>query len=338
MAIRQQSQRGHRAAFATGFTLVELLVVIAIIGILIGLLLPAVQYARESGRRNACANNLKQWADAALHHESSQGFLPTCGWGPGWVGSPDWGYGADQPGGWVYNSLPYIDAGPLHDLGVSGAMSTDTIKRMLQTPVVVANCPTRRRSECYSCTSSSSFKSRNLSNSVVSGSADSVARCDYAINVGKLDVVEPKTAPSAIPTGSPVDPQAPKWDGVSYQCSEVKMAMIRDGASNTLLMGEKFVMPSHYTDAGPGDSGTMYSGMAADICRSSCTQPIQDSDNPSAGIANSQKGFGSAHATGFHTVFCDGSLHRLSFNIDIGTLRALSTRAGGEIIDSSMIR
>ena len=101
-----------------GFTLVELLVVIAIIGILIGLLLPAVQQARESGRIAACSNNVKQIGLAMKQHESAHNYFPVSGWGWGWVGDPDRGTGLAQPGGWIYNSLPYMDLQNLHDMGM----------------------------------------------------------------------------------------------------------------------------------------------------------------------------------------------------------------------------
>ncbi len=100
-----------------GFTLVELLVVIAIIGILIALLLPAVQAAREAARLLQCKNNVKQMALACLSHEETHGHLPASGWGYRWAGDPDKGFGSDQPGGWHYNILPFMEQATLHDLG-----------------------------------------------------------------------------------------------------------------------------------------------------------------------------------------------------------------------------
>src|SRR3954469_8325737 len=100
-----------------GFTLVELLVVIAIIGILVALLLPAVQAAREAARRTQCQNHLKQMATGMMLHEAANKFLPVGGWCAVRSGDPDLGYGRAQPGGWPYNILSYIEETALHDMG-----------------------------------------------------------------------------------------------------------------------------------------------------------------------------------------------------------------------------
>jgi prepilin-type N-terminal cleavage/methylation domain-containing protein len=89
-----------------GFTLVELLVVIAIIGVLVALLLPAVQAAREAARKTQCRNNLRQIAIAALSHESIHKHYPTGGWGFKWIGWRDAGAGRQQPGAGPSTSSP----------------------------------------------------------------------------------------------------------------------------------------------------------------------------------------------------------------------------------------
>src|SRR5690606_25596315 len=120
-----------------GFTLVELLVVIAIIGVLIALLLPAVQAAREAGRRAKCQNNLKQLGLALLTHHDVYKQFPGGGWGHRWVGVPDRGSGPQQPGSWSYQVLPYLEQTPLHDLGqgASGSAAEVAISTRLATPL-----------------------------------------------------------------------------------------------------------------------------------------------------------------------------------------------------------
>ena len=135
------------------FTLVELLVVIAIIGILIALLLPAVQAAREAARRMQCSNHLKQLGVAAHGHASATRRFPTGGWGYAWIGNPTRGTDRRQPGGWIYNLLPYLEQKHLHamPIGQTLAEKKAATSTLISTAVATMNCPSRRAAQPYGC-------------------------------------------------------------------------------------------------------------------------------------------------------------------------------------------
>ena len=134
-----------------GLTLVELLVVIAIIGVLVALLLPAVQAAREAARRTQCKSNLKNVGLALLNHHDTQGFFPSGGWGFQWMPDPDAGYGREQPGSWFYSLLEFIEEGSLRNIGAGLPQNqkAEALRQLIVAPISVLNCPSRRAASPY---------------------------------------------------------------------------------------------------------------------------------------------------------------------------------------------
>ena len=326
-----------------GFTLVELLVVIAIIGILMALLLPAVQMAREAARRTQCKNNLKQMALACVHHVDVHRHLPTGGWSWGWAGEPDRGFNRRQPGGWHYNILPYVEQEDLRQLGggLSGAAKTDALKEATETPVSVFHCPSRRRAIPYPYVHPSPYFN--------TGQLSVIGRSDYAACSGDMDGEMSgnlKIPPSLQAGDSWSEVQWESYPGtrddatgVIFRRSEVRLAAIRDGLTNTYLIGERLANPRHYGDGQPcADDQGWNLGYDYDVNRWTFFDPTAPDSNPSrrhqpkrdsAEDTGCLTAFGSAHSGGFQMALCDGSVHTISYTIDRETHRRLGNRQDG---------
>lgn len=333
----RKSETGNRKR--TGFTLVELLVVITIIGILIALLLPAVQAAREAARLAQCSNNLKQLSLGCLNHEQANGFLPTGGWGYCWMGDANCGFGKEQPGGWVFNILPYIEQPVLHDLGL-GRTGTDLYHQNMiraKTPLATFSCPTRRSPLLLVSSTPKALVFINCESPL-----DSHSSSCYAANVGDTNIVVWWWAPSSYADAKTYAwPSTADITGICFARSQVTMAMITDGSSNTYLLGEKHVNPDNYFDGlDGGDDWSMFTGQQDDIVRSVA---YPDTNKPgsyayyppmpdSPGLVN-YWGFGSAHSSVLNMSLCDGSVRAVNYQIDLEVHRRLGNREDGLTID-----
>jgi prepilin-type N-terminal cleavage/methylation domain-containing protein len=281
-----------------GFTLVELLVVIAIIGVLVALLLPAVQAARESSRRSKCSNNLRQFGLAFQNHHDVIGIFPDGGenWDPvAWPRSIVAGAPATAPKqnwGWGYQILPYIEQANVwqaaNDLDIRGSV------------IPIYFCPSRRKPGLIP----------------VGTPAVQIAMIDYAGSAG----TDPHLAPVQDATltdiagaglGNGTDgPVVRRPPGAPNRGQPVRIAMITDGTSNTLLIGEKRLRPENLGKPQSHDDQGFTSGWDRDEVCWGIVPPEPD--------RRGQDGFyqfGSAHPSAFNSVFCDGSVHTIRYNI-----------------------
>jgi prepilin-type N-terminal cleavage/methylation domain-containing protein/prepilin-type processing-associated H-X9-DG protein len=345
------TSEGRRKAF----TLVELLVVIAIIGILVALLLPAIQAARESARRSQCSNNLKNLALAALNHHDVARIYPTGGWGWYWVGDPDRGYGRKQPGGWAFNVMPFTEEESRYKSASDGQPNIATtqqlnaIRDIVNKPLVLLNCPSRRIGIPLSkpdagpggVTSIAYNSADNPANGNIAG------RNDYSINCGDPATNQVNAGPSFSGGSTLLDSveNGFSWclsqkgkvigasgcstpaTGVSFLRSEVAARNVTDGTSKTYLIGEKYMNPQEYeTGTDGGDNETWCTGYNNDNFRTTIQPPQQDR----VGYSN-WRIFGSVHPSTFQMSFCDGHVEGIAYDIEPRLHRAYGNRLDGSI-------
>ncbi len=341
----------RRSLARKAFTLVELLVVIAIIGVLVALLLPAVQAAREAARRSQCQNNVKQMGLAFMNHEAALGAFPSGGWGYRWTGDPDMGALEAQPGGWAFAILPYLEGSNTYQIGKGMAAGPKMAALLKQktTPVPGFYCPSRRPAILY--------YGPEESINADSPADKLVAKTDYAANGGSQSIADGSPMSwaedkyprieclSLFPNcnwGSPgytaerVNDAARggkyAMDGVVLPRFPVEIRQITDGTSNTVAVAEKYLRADMYesTLSGSGglvntcaDNNSMYQGYDWDVIRwmtsnSRANNTPKYIPRPDSDIDNDTcvRYFGSAHASGFNAAFCDGSVQTISYDVD----------------------
>jgi len=333
--MRLSSGTRHKSSLLA-FTLVELLVVIAIIGVLVALLLPAVQAARESARRAQCVNKLKQLSLSVMIHEGTHGFLPSGGWGWNWVGDPDRGFGLSQPGGWTYAILPYLEQETIWSLGsgiTDRAAKRQALSRMNELQPSAFICPTRRGSQPTGVKTHWSPRNCNF--------VESSGKSDYAICIGDAFDADDFSGPNSARVAEGPRfrwPNVERYNGVCNMRSEIRLAQILDGTSNTYLIGDKYLRPESYDGVGSigsptydtGDNETLFTGFNRDFQRSSRYAPLQDRPGPVLPYS-----FGSAHPGSFNMSMCDGSVRGIGYDIDLETHRLLGVRDDGEVAGDS---
>ncbi len=306
------------------FTLVELLVVIAIIGMLVGLLLPAVQQAREAARKMQCQNNQKQIGLALHNYQTGMKYFPAA-----WIakegkeicpfGEPGWGWGAQI--------LPFMDQQNLQQLCNLEVPVDDPInKTARETFLSIFSCPSDppelkafrldesgvehdhdHDHEGHS--HSASMHTRDHSHGQGSGT-EYFATASYAASIGTTELHEAREGVQF------------KGNGAFYHNSQLGPAAFKDGLSNTIFVGERAFEKEHYTTwVGTPPGGECFPAL------------IVGSFAEGFNNSGEEHGFSSQHSGGANFLFGDGSVHFLSQGTSPEAIGAMATRNGQEVIN-----
>jgi prepilin-type N-terminal cleavage/methylation domain-containing protein/prepilin-type processing-associated H-X9-DG protein len=307
------------------FTLVELLVVIAIIGVLVALLLPAVQAARESARRTQCTNNLKQMGIAVHNHCDTYLVFPTGGNVPwpvvsdyfsnGGTGAPE---GPDKQGmGWAYQILPFIEQQAIYNMRTQTAVETSFVKGYF--------CPSRRPKATQGGRYLMDYAASTPGVSGLSPSDSLWQGNIWAVPGDRLwdgVIIRASWFKTTDPMGNPVyqDPNSQKAMGFKG---------ITDGTSNVLMISEKCLKPENYVVGDWHDDRGWSDGWDPDIIRTTADELVPDTKYRKTGTDVGYM-FGSAHPGGVNALLADGSVRVIVYSVDRVMFDRLGNRQDGE--------
>jgi hypothetical protein len=317
-------------------------------------LLPAIQAAREAARRMQCSNNLKQAGMAAQNHVSTNKRLPTGGWTCAWIGNPDWGTGLHQPGGWMFNLLPYMEQRQTYKMqsGLSGGARQNAALTMIQTPIPSLNCPTRRQAMLLPLVGT--IRTFYIADNTQTPAATVAVRSDYAANGGTI-VFDPNSQSQENTNGlgylgpptfaevmaRPTFAYTANYaniTGVIFCGSLIRLNDITGGTTHTIMVGEKYLNRDDYFSGNDsGDNECLYIGDNPDITRWTGTETATQPPMRDRRGLTAVNFFGSAHPSSINCVMCDGAVHSIIYEVDGVVFSRLGARKSSKIgVDSSI--